>query len=322
MLLCMTIMIAYTTCNGPSSMFTGLDGRFMRRDVATTAVNMTYSYPTYDILMVLGDSNTQFANDPAKNGFVAQLAEFYQRQMDVLNRGFRGYNTSSAREIIGSVLPKTSVAQDSTTTDDISPLFKFAKKLKLTTRADEITKALWPYQKQNYPGISNILQLIIILFGTNDSRVEWSEAYNPIDQYAEDLQYFITLLQDPDSEHYSPDARIMIITPPVVGDRKVQELAKSRNTEPEWYNNRTQTYAAKAIEVAQAANVAYVDLHTGMEDVVAEYRKNISSTDVLDGYDNYLIDGIHLNVNGSAILFGLIHDTIAKNWPEMIPLKS
>ncbi|KAJ1774492.1 isoamyl acetate-hydrolyzing esterase, partial [Coemansia sp. RSA 2523] len=194
--------------------------------------------------------------------------------------------------------------------------------LKLTTRADEITKALWPYQKQNYPGISNILQLIIILFGTNDSRVEWSEAYNPIDQYAEDLQYFITLLQDPDSEHYSPDARIMIITPPVVGDRKIQELAKSRNTEPEWYNNRTQTYAAKAIEVAQAANVAYVDLHTGMEDVVAEYRKNISSTDVLDGYDNYLIDGIHLNVNGSAILFGLIHDTIAKNWPEMIPLKS
>ncbi|KAJ2516000.1 isoamyl acetate-hydrolyzing esterase, partial [Coemansia sp. RSA 1937] len=181
MLLCMTIMIAYTTCNGPSSMFTGLDGRFMRRDVATTSVNMTYSYPTYDILMVLGDSNTQFANDPAKNGFVAQLAEFYQRQMDVLNRGFRGYNTSSAREIIGSVLPKTSVAQDSTTTDDISPLFKFAKKLKLTTRADEITKALWPYQKQNYPGISNILQLIIILFGTNDSRVEWSEAYNPID---------------------------------------------------------------------------------------------------------------------------------------------
>ncbi|KAJ2207302.1 isoamyl acetate-hydrolyzing esterase, partial [Coemansia sp. RSA 518] len=146
--------------------------------------------------------------------------------------------------------------------------------------------------------------------------------YNPIDQYAEDLQYFITLLQDPDSEHYSPDARIMIITPPVVGDRKIQELAKSRNTEPEWYNNRTQTYAAKAIEVAQAANVAYVDLHTGMEDVVAEYRKNISSTDVLDGYDNYLIDGIHLNVNGSAILFGLIHDTIAKNWPEMIPLKS
>ncbi|KAJ2666200.1 isoamyl acetate-hydrolyzing esterase [Coemansia sp. RSA 1199] len=317
-------MIAYTTHNGPSSMFTELGGQFMRRDVAATPINMTYTYPSYDILMVLGDSNTQFANDPAKNGFVSQLAEFYQRQMDVLNRGFRGYNTSSTREIIGSVLPKTSVAQDSTVApDDPAPLFKVAKRqLQLNTRADKATKALWPYQKQNYPGISNILQLLIILFGTNDSRVEWSEAYNPIDQYAKDLQYFISLLQDPDSEHYSPDARIMVITPPVVGDRKIQELAKSRNTEPEWYNNRTQTYAAKAIEVAKAANVVYADLHTEMENVVAEYRKNISSTDVLDGYDNYLIDGIHLNANGSTILFGLIHDTIAKNWPEMIPLTS
>ncbi|KAJ1837044.1 isoamyl acetate-hydrolyzing esterase, partial [Coemansia sp. RSA 2708] len=134
--------------------------------------------------------------------------------------------------------------------------------------------------------------------------------------------YMISLVQSQDSEHYSPDTKILIITPPVVGDRVIQQLAKSRNTEPEWYNNRTKTYADKAIEVAKAANVTYADLHTTMEDVVADYRKNISSTDELEGYDNYLIDGIHLNANGSTILFNLLHETIANTWPELIPLTS
>ncbi|KAJ2352263.1 isoamyl acetate-hydrolyzing esterase [Coemansia sp. RSA 2618] len=301
----------------------------MRRDTSTSTStpNMTYVYPTYDNLIVFGDSNTQFGNDPAKDGYVSQLAEFYQRQMDVLNRGFRGYNTSAARAIIDKVLPKTSTAQASSNTPSNSPssntLFHITDKQgTFGTRASASTTTLWPYQKQNFPGISNILRLIIIMFGTNDSHAESAPEYNSLDQYAEDLQYFISLLQSPDSEYYSPETRILIVTPPVVGDRTIQELAASRKTEPVSFNNRTKLYAEKAIQVAQAANVAYADLYTTMEGVMADYRKNISSTDELDGYDKYLIDGIHLNSNGSAILFNLIHETITKNWPEMIPLTS
>ncbi|KAJ2354913.1 isoamyl acetate-hydrolyzing esterase [Coemansia sp. RSA 2611] len=306
-------MIAYHTHSQSTLPHTN---SLARRQSTVNGSTSIYMYPTYDVLLVFGDSNTQFANDPVKNGFVAQLAEFYQRQMDVLNRGFRGYNASSARQVVNDVLPKTKINSGNAT-----PLFNVPQS-PLPDLSARAVQALWPYQKRNLPGISNVLRLLIIFFGTNDSRIPSSKAYNPIDQYAEDLKYMISLVQSQDSEHYSPDTKILIITPPVVGDRVIQQLAKSRNTEPEWYNNRTKTYADKAIEVAKAANVTYADLHTTMEDVVADYRKNISSTDELEGYDNYLIDGIHLNANGSTILFNLLHETIANTWPELIPLTS
>ncbi|KAI0350086.1 SGNH hydrolase [Trametes cingulata] len=44
-----------------------------------------------DAIMLLGDSLTQGGFD--MNGFAAKLAHVYNRKMDVINRGFSGYNT-------------------------------------------------------------------------------------------------------------------------------------------------------------------------------------------------------------------------------------
>ncbi|KAJ3012366.1 hypothetical protein NUW54_g1898 [Trametes sanguinea] len=44
-----------------------------------------------DAIMLLGDSLTQGGYE--MNGFAAKLAHVYNRKMDVINRGFSGYNT-------------------------------------------------------------------------------------------------------------------------------------------------------------------------------------------------------------------------------------
>ncbi|OBZ75468.1 hypothetical protein A0H81_04726 [Grifola frondosa] len=46
-----------------------------------------------DAIMLLGDSLTQHGWNPSMNGFAAQLAHAYSRKMDIVNRGFSGYNS-------------------------------------------------------------------------------------------------------------------------------------------------------------------------------------------------------------------------------------
>lgn len=46
--------------------------------------------------MLFGDSITQGAWEPGMNGFGEQLSHVYARKLDVLNRGFSGYNTDWA----------------------------------------------------------------------------------------------------------------------------------------------------------------------------------------------------------------------------------
>ncbi|KAI0668544.1 SGNH hydrolase [Trametes maxima] len=54
-----------------------------------------------DAIMLLGDSLTQGGYD--MNGFAAKLAYVYNRKMDVINRGFSGYNTDWALPVFEQV---------------------------------------------------------------------------------------------------------------------------------------------------------------------------------------------------------------------------
>ncbi|KAH9857702.1 SGNH hydrolase [Lenzites betulinus] len=55
-----------------------------------------------DAIMLFGDSLTQGGFE--QNGFAAKLAHVYNRKMDVLNRGFSGYNTDWAIPVLEQCL--------------------------------------------------------------------------------------------------------------------------------------------------------------------------------------------------------------------------
>lgn len=57
------------------------------------------------IIMLFGDSITQFSFNPELCGWGAAVANWYARQADVLNRGFSGYNTRQGLILLRKLLP-------------------------------------------------------------------------------------------------------------------------------------------------------------------------------------------------------------------------
>ncbi|KAJ2320037.1 isoamyl acetate-hydrolyzing esterase [Coemansia sp. RSA 2704] len=247
-------------------------------------------------MLVFGDSITQYGNSIDRGGYVARLANYYQRQMDVINRGFAGYNSSGALEIANTVLPKTSILST-------GRLFNMVR--------SSSSSLLWPTRTENFPGNARKLQLCILFFGANDALVSSKDNSNTLDNYYKSMHSLVAMLQDSDSAHYSPDTRILIITPPPVGELMLSE--------PKLTNNRTSKYVEVAKKVATEVNVPYIDLFSKFQALVKKDQARDNSNNKYDGYDKYFIDGVHPNAAGNSVIFDLIMSTINSTWPEIAP---
>ncbi|KAJ2370165.1 isoamyl acetate-hydrolyzing esterase [Coemansia sp. RSA 2610] len=304
---------------------------------------MEYTYPSYDVMLAFGDSITQLGDDPATSGYLTHLTRYFERQMDVLNRGFAGFNTQQARDVVHRVFPTTQRKAVGG-----GPLASWARWLGGSASATDTapiasstTRSIWPSRNRNFPGDARKLQLCIIFFGTNDAQDEGEYGHNPISSYAENLRYFVSLLRDPQSEHYSPDTRVLLITPPATGERMIQ--AKKRiGDAPMILNSAAKAYAETAKQVAAEFDLPCVDLYTEIEARVhapkersvetdeangnstattnaADASQPAAISDQYDGYDEFLIDGVHLNSAGNQLLYNLIVAKIKQTWPELKP---
>ncbi|KAJ2768366.1 isoamyl acetate-hydrolyzing esterase, partial [Coemansia nantahalensis] len=255
-----------------------------------TAGALTYHYPKYDVLLAFGDSLTQFGFNPARGGYLIHLAHHFERRMDVVGRGFAGYNTADARRVVDLVLPRT----------------------------QQSAGKLWPQGRHNtFPNQDGKLQLCILFFGANDARLEGEGGHLPLEQYGDNLRYFVSLLRNPGSAHYSPDTRILIITPPPIGDKMIERIT-AQGAQPQARNSVTGTYADMAISVAREHGIPHVDLYSAINDAA----KTAAAQDPhgkLEGYDQFLVEGIHLREKGYKLLYDLIIQAIAANWPELAP---
>ncbi|KAJ2497711.1 isoamyl acetate-hydrolyzing esterase [Coemansia sp. RSA 1972] len=302
----------------------------------------TYEYPGYDVFLAFGDSITQIGDDPDNGGYLAYLTRHYERQMDVLNRGFAGYNTTGARAVVHRVFPKTRTNTRSSALSGWYPWQASSKPGKSSGLAIyNSTGSIWPSRNNHFPSSARKLQLCIIFFGANDAQEEGEYGHNPIENYAENLRYFVSLLRSPDSEHYSPDTRILFITPPASGELLLKATARSGHM-PMFRNKDTKAYAEVVKKIATEVGAPYVDLYSAIENRVHPPNKRAEMSDKLDtgnstktgkvestvpaaksgkydGYDQLLIDGIHLNPAGNKMLFNLVVAEINKNWPELKP---
>ncbi|KAJ2852066.1 isoamyl acetate-hydrolyzing esterase [Coemansia brasiliensis] len=304
---------------------------------------VVYEYPTYDVLIAFGDSITQLGDDPDNSGYLAHLTRYFERQMDVLNRGFSGFNTSKARGVVHRVFPKTRPKMSNASLQQ--SWLKWFSKANSANAATTVSseRPHWPPRDKNYPGTSRELQLCIIFFGANDAQHKRYSGHNPIDKYEEDLRYFVSLLWNPESEYYSPSTRILFITPPATGDRMIQ-AKRRKGYMPIVQNSETKAYAEVVKKVAADVNTPCVDLYSAIESRVHSQKKrdekvrlfdipNPSNTDSAsattattrvaeyDGYDEFLVDGLHLNPAGNRLLFNLITAKINQTWPELKPSK-
>jgi lysophospholipase L1-like esterase len=58
------------------------------------------------VVVFFGDSITQHAFDPEKQGFVAHFGNFWSRRVDVFNRGYSGYNSRWGLQIVEDAVLK------------------------------------------------------------------------------------------------------------------------------------------------------------------------------------------------------------------------
>ncbi|KAJ2871838.1 isoamyl acetate-hydrolyzing esterase [Coemansia aciculifera] len=155
-------------------------------------------------------------------------------------------------------------------------------------------------------------RLLTILLGSNDAMLPGCMQHVPIDEYKANIERMVTMVTDPNSAHYSPDTKILLITPPALGEK----LFASKYV---MFVGRTPESVKACADVMRDIAVRYslpcVDLWTAVETQAREHGGE------LDGYDQFSYDGVHLNAGGNDLLFKLVMQTIEQHYPELDPAK-
>ncbi|KAH7889242.1 SGNH hydrolase-type esterase domain-containing protein [Phlebopus sp. FC_14] len=210
---------------------------------------------TQDAIMLLGDSLTQGSWE--QSGISQRLAATYVRKLDVLNRGFSGYQTDWAIPVFEQV---------------------FAKQ----------------HEQHHVPKV----QLLTIWYGANDAAPPPSVQHVPRDRFKSNLCGLVNMVKSPASAYYSPDTRIILITPPPVNTHQWE----GRNFD------ETRSYADAVKEVGAEVGVPVADIWTEIFDAAGREEK---------ACEQFLYDGLHLNAAGYDIVFESIMKIIADKYPEI-----
>ncbi|KIJ44177.1 hypothetical protein M422DRAFT_779656 [Sphaerobolus stellatus SS14] len=161
-------------------------------------------------------------------------------------------------------------------------------------------------EQANVPGIA----LFTIWFGANDACILPSRQHVPLPRFSANIAYFITALKDPESEYYSENTHIILITPPPINTYQRGADLQSRN--PPVALDRefevTKQYAEAVKEVGKRHGVPVVDIWTVFYDAVGRDEKKLAK---------FMDDGLHLNAEGYEVMYDSLIQTITKEFPEI-----
>jgi len=142
------------------------------------------------------------------------------------------------------------------------------------------------------------VQLLIIWFGANDAAPPPSPQHVPRDRYKTNLVHLVNMVKSPTSAYYSPDTRIILITPPPVN---TYQWAARGFAE-------TKSYAEAVKEVGTQVGVPVADVWTEIWEAAGRDER---------ACERFLHDGLHLNAAGYEIIFNSIMKIIEDKYPEI-----
>ncbi|KAG6841677.1 hypothetical protein C0991_008315 [Blastosporella zonata] len=154
------------------------------------------------------------------------------------------------------------------------------------------------------------IRLLIIWFGANDSCIRPSPQHVPLSKFAKNLKDWVDLVHSPKSEYYSPDTRIILITPPPVNTYQRSADLASRN--PPCLLDRefetTRKYADAVKDVGREKGVAVTDVWAALWEAAGKDEPSLSK---------FMYDGLHLNAEGYEVLYEALITTIRESYPEV-----
>ncbi|KAG5647864.1 hypothetical protein DXG03_007788 [Asterophora parasitica] len=135
------------------------------------------------------------------------------------------------------------------------------------------------------------IRLLTIWYGANDSTISSSPHHVPLEKFASNLREWIDLVHSPNSPHYSPTTRIILISPPPVNADMRRADVESRNPPQKLDRDfeYTRKYAQAVREVAKDKNVGFTDVWTVLYEAAGKDEESLRK---------YLTDGLHLNRDG------------------------
>ncbi|CDZ98401.1 Isoamyl acetate-hydrolyzing esterase [Phaffia rhodozyma] len=177
-----------------------------------------------NLFVAFGDSLTQTWDE---GSLCQRLAYSYCRKLDVINRGYGGYNTEWA-------LPILDQASLDTRTDLILP------------REEQLTNG------------SPKIEIMTVWFGANDACLPPSAQHLSISDFSNNLDKIITSVQT-----RSPQTKLVLITPPPIHGPTRAGLMAPRALDRSQEN--TKAFADAVLKVGQDTNVPVVDIFRGIE---------------------------------------------------------
>ncbi|KAK9709120.1 isoamyl acetate-hydrolyzing esterase [Basidiobolus ranarum] len=218
-------------------------------------------------IVLFGDSITQYSFNEELKGWGAALEHRYARKLDVVNRGFSGYNTAWAKHIFPQILP---VSKD---------------------------------------GVEVPFELVTIFFGANDAALPSSPQHVPLEQYQQNLRELINMIHSPESKYYSPNTRILLITPPPLDETAWEKHCLEGGRTLDRNAETTYSYVIGCSKVGEEMDIPVVNLWQLINEDIFENESEL--------IDYLLDDGLHLNSVGNDVLTVGILDAIKKFWPDI-----
>ncbi|KAL0947078.1 hypothetical protein HGRIS_013219 [Hohenbuehelia grisea] len=193
----------------------------------------------------------------------------------------------------------------------------YARKLDLINRGLSGYNTEWaiPVFEQCFPTKaqqehSPRVRLLTIWFGANDACIRPSPQHVPLPKFTENIRKLVHIVKSPESDYYSPDTRIILITPPPINtyQRKADLASRNPPLELDRKFEITQAYAKAVKDVGREEGVAVCDIWSIFWEAVGRDEQSLS---------RFFSDGLHPNEAGYTIVYESLMKTIQNEYPEL-----
>uniref|UniRef100_A0A7S1ZD82 SGNH hydrolase-type esterase domain-containing protein n=1 Tax=Ditylum brightwellii TaxID=49249 RepID=A0A7S1ZD82_9STRA len=240
------------------------------------------------LIILFGDSITQqgFGWTDTSPGWAALLSRDYSRRADVLNRGFSGYNTRMALDLLPNIVGSSSTGQQQTN-------------ILFATVFFGANDAALPGELQHIPPDEYSNNLISIVEHMKKSTLQVSVG----DDNSKDVE---SCSSDDD------DLPIILFTPPPVdadawyahrGEPKDKKRINDRA------NENAKLYGDIVKDVAKKANCSVLDVFDCL-----------GGNGPVETYGKHLRDGLHLSASGNVLVYEGLMEVLGKDHPHLLPM--
>jgi len=261
------------------------------------------------VILLFGDSITQqgfglAGTDGTTAGWASLLARDYARRADVLNRGYSGYNTDHALQVLPSIVGDDPSSQRTTTTDVLfATVFFGANDAALPGETQRVPKERYG---------RNLTAIVEHMRSTTQREVD-TESYEECEGNNQTRYNSVNQRGDSLEPQHQEQFPVILLTPPPVDVEIWYRLRPSRQG-VEWNdraNANAKSYGEEVKRVGKETRCSVLDVFELLGG---------DNTDPEVGCRRHLRDGLHLSESGNLRVYEGLMGLLEREHPHLLPM--